>query len=88
MYFWKTQRRIDGAKLVQFFRYNTKIGRQIILKQEHKDIVARIFWIHACISERRLAKLWKMIWHNSGDRKIVMCLWPIVHRALPMGGVG
>ena len=27
MYFWRTQGRIDGGKMVQFFRYNTKIGR-------------------------------------------------------------
>ena len=85
MYFWKTQGQSDGAKLVQFFRYNTKIGRQIILKQEHQDIAARKFWIQEGISERRLAKFWKMIWHDSGDRKIMMCLWLIVHRALPVG---
>ena len=85
MYFWKTQGPSDGAKLVQFFRYNTKIGRQIILKQEHQDIAARKFWIQEGISERRLAKFWKMIWHDSGDRKIMMCLWLIVHRALPVG---
>ena len=70
---------------MQIFRYNTKIGRQIILKQEHKDIAARKFWIQKGISERRLAKFWKMIWHDSGDRKIIMCLWLIVHRALPVG---
>ena len=70
---------------MQFFRYNTKIGRQIILKQEHQDIAARKFWIQEGISERRLAKFWKMIWHDSGDRKIMMCLWLIVHRALPVG---
>ena len=33
MYFWRTQGQIDGAKLVQIFKYNTKIGRQIILEQ-------------------------------------------------------
>ena len=41
MYFWRTQGRTKGAKLVQIFRYNTKIGRQIILEQEHKDIATR-----------------------------------------------
>ena len=41
MYYQRTQGRIDGAKTVQFFKYNTKIGRKIILKQEHKDIATR-----------------------------------------------
>ena len=53
MYFWRTQGRTEGAKLVQFFRYNTKIGRQIILEQEHEDIAAHKYWVHEGISERR-----------------------------------
>ena len=36
MCFWRTQGQSDDTKLVQFFRYNTKIERQIILKQEHR----------------------------------------------------
>ena len=56
MYYWITQGRIDGAKMVQIFMYNTKIGRKIILKQEHKDIVTCKFWIQEGISEKRLAK--------------------------------
>ena len=84
MYYRRTQGRIDGAKMVQFFRYKSKIGRKIILKQEHKDIAARKFWIQEGIGERRLAKFWKMIWHDNGDRKIMMCLWLIVHRALSL----
>ena len=56
MYFWRTKGPSDGVKLVQIFRYNTKIGRQIILQQEHKDISARKFWIQEGISERRLVK--------------------------------
>ena len=85
MYFWRTQGRIDDAKLVQFFRYNTKIGRQIILKLKHKDIAAHRVCIKEGISERRLAKFWKMIWHDNGDNKIMMCLWLIVHRAFQAG---
>ena len=81
MYYWRTQGQI-GAKMAQIFRYNTKIGRKIILKQEHKAIAAHNFWIQEGISERRLVKFWKMIWHDSGGRKIMMCLWIIVHRAL------
>ena len=72
MYFQRTQRRTEGAKLVQFFRYNTKIERQIILEEEHKDIAVRKFWIQEGISERRLAKFLKMIWHGSVDHKIMM----------------
>ena len=56
MYFWKTQGRIDGAKLVQFFTYNTKFGRQIILEQEHNKITTHTVWIQGDISERRLDK--------------------------------
>ena len=85
MYYRRTQGRIDGAKMVQFFRYNTKIGRKIVLKQEHKDMATLKFFIQEGISERTLAKFWKMIWHDSGDHKIMMCLWLIVHRALPIG---
>ena len=48
-------------------------------------IAAHKFWIQEGISERRLAKFWKMTWHDSGDRKIMMCLWLIVHRGLPIG---
>ena len=42
MYFWRTQGRIEGAKLIQIFRYNTKIGRQISLEQEHVTILQHI----------------------------------------------
>ena len=53
MYFWRTQGGTEGAKLVQFFTYNTKIERQIIIEQEHKDI--HVNWrILEDISERRL----------------------------------
>ena len=45
MYFWRSQGQIDGAMLVQFFKYNMKIGRQIILEQEHDKIAAKKFWI-------------------------------------------
>ena len=51
-------------------------------KTARSDIAARKFWIQEGISQRRLAKFWKMIWLDSGDRKIIMCLWLIVHRAL------
>ena len=61
MYLWRTQGQIDGAKLVQFFRYNMKIGRQIILEQEQDKSAAKKFWIHEGISEMRLNKLWTMI---------------------------
>ena len=61
MYFWRTQGQTDGAKLVQIFRYNTKIGRQIILEQEHDKIAAKKFWIQEGISEMRLNKFWTMI---------------------------
>ena len=43
MYLWRTQGQTNGAKLVQIFRYNTKIGRQIILEQEHDKIAAKNF---------------------------------------------
>ena len=72
MYFWRTQGRTKGAKLVQFFVYNMKIERQFILEQEHKNIVACKYWIQESVSERRLDKFWKMIWHDSGDCKIMM----------------
>ena len=68
--FWRTQGQTDVAKLVQFFRYNTKIGRQIILEQEHDKIATHKFWIQEGISGRRLDKFWKMIWNDSYDRKI------------------
>ena len=29
-----------------------------------------------------------MIWHDRYDRKIMMCLWLIAHRALPIGTWG
>ena len=54
MSFWRTQGQTDGAKLVQIFRYNTKIGRQIILEQEHDKIAAKKIWIQEDISEMRL----------------------------------
>ena len=54
MYFWRTQGQSEGAKLVQIFKYNTKIGKQIILKQEHEDIATHKYWIQESISERRL----------------------------------
>ena len=88
MYFQRTQGRTEGAKLVQFFRYNTKIGRQIILEQEHDKIAAHRFWIHEGISEMRLDKFCEMIWHDNYDHKIMMCLWLIAHRALPVGTWG
>ena len=72
--------------MVQIFRYNMKIGRQITLEQEHDKIASHKFWIHEAISERRL--IWKMIWHDSDDRKIMMCLWLIAHRALSVGTCG
>ena len=64
-----------------------KIGWQIILEEEHDKIAANKFWIQEGISEMRLDKLWKMIWHDRYDRKIMMsmCLWLIAHRALPLG---
>ena len=64
-----------------------KIGRQITLEQEHDNIASHKFWIHEAISERRL--IWKMIWHDSYDRKIIMmCLWLNAHRALSVGTWG
>ena len=87
-YFWRTQGKTNGEKLVQFFRYNTKIGRQILLEQKHDKVAARKFWMQEGISERRLDKFWKMIWHDKYDRKIMMCLWLIAHRALPVGTWG
>ena len=85
MYLWRTQGCIEGAKLVQFFKYNTEIGKQIILEQEHDKIATHKFWIQEGIHERRLDKFWKMIWHDSNDRKIMMCLWFIAHWTLLVG---
>ena len=49
MYLWRTQGQTDGAKLVQIFRYSTKIGRQIILEQEYNKIAAKKFWIQEAL---------------------------------------
>ena len=38
-------------------------------------IAAKKFWIQEGISEMRLDKFWKMIWHDRYDRKLMMCLW-------------
>ena len=55
-----------------------KIGRQIIQEQEHIDIAAEKYSIQEGISE----------WRGNGDRKIMMCLWFIAHRALSVGTWG
>ena len=67
---------------------HTKIGRQILLEQKHDKVAARKFWMQEGISEMRLDKFWKMVWHDIYDRKIMMCLWLIAHRALPVGTWG
>ena len=73
MYFWRTQGRTDGEKLFQIFKYNTKIGRQILLEQKHDKVAARKFWMQEGISEMRLDKFWKMVWHDRYDVFMAYC---------------
>ena len=45
-----------GMQMDQVFKYNTKMKRQIILEEEHKEIATQKYWIQEGISERRLDK--------------------------------